>query len=95
MSKDLVKVSVTVAGRSYPIQVEKNKQADVKKASKLINKKLLEYQKQFKGADKQDCMAMLLLTLQVDEHKEKMQSPSKDSQQYDELLTGLEKILHI
>lgn len=92
MSKDLIKISVTVAGRSYPIQVEKHEEADVKKAAKFINKKLLDYQKKFKNADKQDCMAMLLLTQQVEGWQGSSSRP--DDPQCDALITDIEKLLH-
>lgn len=50
----------------YPLKVHRLEEEKVRQAAKNINDKVIEYQKLYAGRDKQDFLAMIALTLAVD-----------------------------
>lgn len=77
---DLKKMTVTIAGRDYPVRVKESEIEIVKRAEKEINRKLRDLQLQYNKNDLQDCLSMILLTYAV------------DTQQKSEGETGTEKL---
>ena len=70
------KLSVFIAGRSYPIVANENEKPIIQSAVDEINQKISEFHRLYPQADKQDCMAMLLLTQRVELAKKTDTKPS-------------------
>ena len=58
----LESISVDIAGREYPLKVEKHEVEMVKSIVENLNKKILDFQRTYSGKDIQDCISMTLLT---------------------------------
>ena len=56
-------ININIAGRSYPISVQAEQEADIRAAGKLIQDKLQVLSSQFAVKDKQDALAMFALEL--------------------------------
>jgi len=54
-------IKVNIAGRAYNLTVEKKEEENVKKAAKLIDQKIKEYEANFSFKDKQDLITMVAL----------------------------------
>ena len=54
-------IRVTIAGRTYPLTVKREDEEEVRKASKLINERIKEYEENYSTRDKQDLLAMCAL----------------------------------
>jgi len=69
----LLNIHVTICVRPYRLKVRPEEEEHVRKAARTIAEKIKELQSQFAGSDKQDYLAMLLLTAMVEQlgaHKE-------------------------
>jgi cell division protein ZapA len=60
--KSVQSISVEIAGREYPLKVEKHEVEIVESIAKDLNKKIREFQRTYSGKDIQDCISMTLLT---------------------------------
>jgi cell division protein ZapA (FtsZ GTPase activity inhibitor) len=60
---DELSIKVNIADRFYPLSVTAEQEEQVRKAAKLINDKLKDYEKQFSVKDKQDILSMCALEL--------------------------------
>ncbi len=58
-----ISIKINIAGRTYPIKVEKGRESLVKKAAEQINVKIAELQKSYAVKDTQDLLAMAALQL--------------------------------
>ncbi|MBI4945994.1 MAG: cell division protein ZapA [Bacteroidetes bacterium] len=56
--KDKLSIKVSIAGRIYPVTIERTEEENVRKAVKTINEKVSEYEKTFGQKDRQDLLAM-------------------------------------
>ena len=56
--KDKLSIKVSIAGRVYPLSIERTEEENVRKAVKSINEKVSEYEKGFNIKDRQDLLAM-------------------------------------
>ena len=64
-------LTVTLAGRPYPLRVAPADEEPIRRIAKELNDKVAEFQESYPGKDKQDCLAMLLLIYAVDLYKVK------------------------
>jgi cell division protein ZapA len=69
MADDLISMNIMIAGRSYPLRVKGGDQESIKVVVDEINEKIKDFQLTYINKDKQDCLAMALLTYAVDFHK--------------------------
>ncbi len=69
MSEELKGMVVNIAGRSYPIKVMPEDRESIQQVVDDINDKIKDFQLTYINKDKQDCLAMALLTYAVDFHK--------------------------
>jgi cell division protein ZapA len=87
-------ITVLIGGRPYPLKVQPEDEATIRKIVKEVNEKINRFQLTYTNKDKQDCLAMAILTYAVDLHKSR-QTASTDSaistklSQLDELLDQL------
>ena len=67
--KALVSTTVMIAGRSYPLKIQPSDEPTIKQIVKEVNEKVNSFSTAYTKKDKQDCLAMVLLTYAVDLHK--------------------------
>ncbi len=66
----MVNLSINIAGRAYPIKVEEEDEAtEIQNVVSDINEKIHTFQKTYARIDKQDTLAMALLTYLLDTKK--------------------------
>ncbi len=63
---DLLNISVTIADRPYRLKVNKEEEAQVRTAAKVLNDKIIEFQNSYHANDKQDYLAMAALLYTTD-----------------------------
>lgn len=51
-------INVTIADRRYPMRIKRSDEEKIRKAVKLLNERILQYQQRFKVKDQQDLLAM-------------------------------------
>lgn len=56
-----ISIKINIADRVYPLKVNMDEEEIVRKAAKLINDRIKEYQENYSVKDKQDLLAMSLL----------------------------------
>lgn len=94
-----VTVSLTIAGRSYPLKVNSDDVARLNEAEKMINARLELYEKSFSVKDKQDLLAMCIINFATEITRKQAEIKDfehialqlKDTEQY--LNTYLNKIV--
>ena len=59
--KEKLSIKVSIAGRIYPVTIERTEEENVRKAVKSINEKVSDYEKNFNIKDRQDLLAMASL----------------------------------
>ena len=75
-----ISLTVTLAGRPYPLLVQPEDEESIRRIAKELNDKVADFQQAYPGKDKQDCLAMLLLIYAVDLFKMKDATGGDDSQ---------------
>ena len=91
--KDLVNITVLIAGRPYPLKVKATDEPAIRQIVKEVNEKINHFQLTYNKKDKQDCLSMALLTFAVDLHKSQQEAEVSEEaelttriQQLDELV---------
>jgi cell division protein ZapA len=56
-------IKVEVAGSVYPLKVNETDEQNIKEAVELINKKIVEFEKNYAIKDKKEVMGMVMLQL--------------------------------
>lgn len=78
-------IKVTVANRTYPLTIKREDEEQVRKAVKVIEERLMVYEKSFAARDTQDLLSMCLLEMSVkvltDEQKLKVDSSVEEQLQ--------------
>lgn len=86
----LLNIHVTICDRPYRLKVKPEEEETVRKAARIIAEKIKELQNLHSGSDKQDYLAMAMLTMMVDklgeENKTIEQIPETDHTSELELL---------
>ncbi|MPQ46575.1 cell division protein ZapA [Marinifilum sp. N1E240] len=54
-------IKVGVAGRSYPLNIDRSQEEVIRKAAKMIDEKVMQYKQRYKDKDTQDFLAMASL----------------------------------
>jgi len=87
-------ITVIIAGRPYPLKIKVEDEPSIRRIVKEVNEKINRFQLTYTNKDKQDCLAMAILTYAVDLHKSR-QNAAQDTtlanklSQLDELLDQL------
>ncbi len=84
-------ITVLIAGRPYPLKVKADDEATVRRIVREINEKINRFQLTYTNKDKQDCLAMALLTYAVDLHKVSVTGAKNDD--LSARLTQMENLL--
>ncbi len=66
MNNNLLNISVSIADRPYRLKINKDEEAQVRSAAKMLNDKISEYQNSYHANDKQDYLAMAALLVTTD-----------------------------
>ena len=61
MTEEMLSIKVQIAERFYPLKIKRQDEEKIRKASKLINDKVLQYKQKYTDKDSQDFMAMAAL----------------------------------
>lgn len=95
MEEQLKSMQIMIAGRSYPLRVKEEDMDAIKEVVEEINEKIKDFQLTYINKDKQDCLAMALLTYAVELQKVKINNtaPQQISRKVDHLEKLIENIL--
>ncbi|RMG84270.1 MAG: cell division protein ZapA [Bacteroidetes bacterium] len=85
-------ITVTIAGRAYPLKISTRDEATIRKIVKEINEKINRFQLNYPKKDKQDCLAMAALTYAVDLQVAR-QKPTTPDEELSRKLSQLDKLL--
>ena len=91
MSEELISMSVMIAGRSYPLKVKDSDVDSIQLVVDELNEKVNDFQLTYINKDKQDCLAMALLTYAVD--LQKTRQSGGDQPELADRLGKLEKMI--
>lgn len=72
--QDAKQITVLIANRPYPLKIKSSDEPAIRRIVKELNEKVNRFQLTYTNKDKQDCLAMALLTYAVDLHLEKIQT---------------------
>jgi len=72
-------ITVSVAGRQYPVKVTGHEESLVRDVVTALNNELKEFQLRYAGKDRQDCLAMIMLTRAVELEKLKKSDAVADA----------------
>jgi cell division protein ZapA len=56
-----ISIKITIADRTYPLRVSMEEEEVVRRAAKIINERLKDYQENYAVRDKQDLLSMAVL----------------------------------
>lgn len=59
--QNLITANIVIGDRNYRVRIDATDEESVRKISKLINDKILEFKSSFAGKDMQDYISMVLL----------------------------------
>jgi len=59
-------IKVSIANRVYPLKINTEEEENIRKAAKLINEKVKDYEENYSVRDKQDLLAMCALQFATD-----------------------------
>ena len=93
MDEQLKSMQVMIAGRSYPLKVKEQDMDSIRQVVEDINDKIKDFQLTYINKDKQDCLAMALLTYAVDLHKVKLSDTNTTPQQISRKVEHLENLI--
>ena len=64
--KEMVSITVLIAGRPYPLKINKADEPSIRTIVKEINTRVNNFQLKYTTKDKQDCLSMAALTYAVE-----------------------------
>ena len=85
---DELSIKISIAGRTYPLTIDRNEEELIRKAAKDIDEKVRTFQQNYAVKDKQDLLAMTALQMASGALK---LSSGNESEQHAERLLQLEK----
>ncbi|MBN2481370.1 MAG: cell division protein ZapA [Bacteroidales bacterium] len=59
--EEKLSIRINVADRYYPLKIERRDEEKIRKATRLINDKVLQYKQRYQDKDAQDFLAMAAL----------------------------------
>lgn len=89
----MLNIHVTICDRPYRLKVRPEEEENVRKAARTIAEKIKELQNQFSGSDKQDYLAMLLLTTMVEQPGANRLTSESVNTEVDSVLDAINKQL--
>ena len=92
--QDSKQLTVTIAGRPYPLKIKASDEPVIRQIVKEVNEKVNKFQLTYANREKQDCLAMALLAYAVDLHKATSQPPASSPPDVSEQLSRIESLLN-
>lgn len=89
--QDQISITVLIANRPYPLRINATDEPTIRKIVKEVNDLINKLQVTYSNKDKQDCMAMALLTYAVDLQQAKSSSASHS--EFSEQIERIEQLL--
>ena len=90
--KEQLSIKVSIAGRIYPLTIERSEEENVRKAVKNINEKVNDFEKNFNIKDRQDLLAMSSIFF-ASQATEINHNSSKEEKTILERLAKIEKVV--
>lgn len=93
---DSKQLTVLIAGRPYPLKIKTGDEASIRRIVKEVNQKINEFQLAYPSRDKQDSMAMTVLSFAVDTFKARKSSSIDEpllSEKLSEIEASLDQLL--
>ena len=87
-------ITVTIANRPYPLKIKAEDERIIRKIAHEINEKINRFQLSYTNKDKQDCLAMVILTYAIDLQKNKQLLASTQDNELSEKITQLDTFLN-
>lgn len=91
--KKLDRMTVVIAGRSYPVKVTEAEARILPNIEKDINDQLRKMQLSFKELDMQDCLSMVLLTKSLASKNNAGPSANEAEQKVDDINALIQEVL--
>lgn len=87
-------ISVIIAGRGYPLKIKEGEEDAIMMIADEVNKRIREYQEVYPNREKQDWLAMAILSYSIERFQsEKAMTDSKLVQRFDEVEHYLDDLL--
>ncbi len=80
MSDEYKNITITLAGRPYPLKIKTGDEDSIRRIVKGLNEKINNFQIAYTSKDKQDCISMTLLTVAVEFHKLQKQASIQEAE---------------
>ncbi len=91
--RELKKLTIVIAGRSYPVKVNKEEERILPSIEKNLNEEIRQMQLSFIDRDVQDCLSMVLLTRAISTHTEESSILPEITNKIDKLNLEIESAL--
>jgi cell division protein ZapA (FtsZ GTPase activity inhibitor) len=85
-----ISIKINIADRVYPLKIDIEEEENVRRAAKLINDRIKEFQENYAVKDKQDLLSMCILQIATENLKMEKDQSSLDS----DLSKSMESINH-
>ena len=85
MSENTTQITVLIASRPYPLKIKAGDEAVIRRIVSEVNDTISLFQNTYAAKDRQDCVAMALLTYAVDLHKAQSKPSLNDTAVSDRL----------
>ncbi|MBK6640486.1 MAG: cell division protein ZapA [Bacteroidia bacterium] len=89
---DELSIKVTIANRIYPLKIKRADEERVRKAAKMVNDRIREYEQQYSVSDKIDLIAMCAMQFAT-ELVNTTESQEEERQQLSNEITSIDKVL--
>jgi cell division protein ZapA (FtsZ GTPase activity inhibitor) len=76
---ELIPVTILVGDRTYRVRIDPRDEEVLRKTSKTISEKIIEFKTQFAGKDMQDYVAMVLIWFATEQNTAITQQMEKDN----------------
>ncbi len=91
--QDMERMTIVIAGRSYPLKVSTAEAQLISSIEKEINDQIRQYQLTYKDRDIRDCLSMVLLTRVLSTNKEDLSDDGSILQRLDKINSFLESTI--
>jgi len=90
---ELKKLTIVIAGRSFPVKVNKAEELILPVIEKNLNEQIRQIQLSYSDRDIQDCLSMVLLTQTISNHNQEPSIIPDISTKVDKLNNEIESAL--
>ena len=90
---EIKKLTIVIAGRSYPVKVSREEALILPTIEKDLNDQIRQMQLSYKDKDMQDCLSMVLLTKAISAQTKVNSTETSIEQKVDQLNTEIESAL--